>query len=173
MPDMYRSPSLETNMAYIDMNTGDTLQANRLPVKGSIARGFMPYPYANDTSGYANAGKFLHNPYPKNIANLAEGEALYGKYCVHCHGASGAGDGLVGGKLPGPPPPYSGSGLKNLPEGKIFHTITYGKGMMGPHASLLSQQERWKVVMFVQKLQNPAAAEAAAPAADSTAVAKK
>lgn len=173
MPDMYRSPSLETNMAYIDMNTGDTLQANRLPVKGTIARGFMPYPYANDTSGYANAGKYLHNPFPKSDVNLAEGEALYGKFCVHCHGATGQGDGLVGGKLPGPPPPYSGSGLKNLPEGKIFHSITYGKGMMGSHAAQLSQQERWKVVMFVQKLQNPGGAEAAAPAADSAGVATK
>jgi mono/diheme cytochrome c family protein len=108
MPDMYRSPSLETNMAYIDMNTGDTLQANRLPVKGTIARGFMPYPYANDTSGYSAAGKFLHNPFAKTEANLAEGEALYGKFCVHCHGAAGAGDGLVGGKLPGAPPSYTG-----------------------------------------------------------------
>jgi mono/diheme cytochrome c family protein len=155
MPDMYRSPSLETNMAYIDMNTGDTLQANRLPVKGTIARGFMPYPYPNDTSGYANAGRYLHNPLYKNEANLAEGEALYSKFCVHCHGASGAGDGLVGGKLPGAPPSYFGPALKNLPEGKIFHTITYGKGLMGSHASQLSQEERWKVVMYVQKLQNP------------------
>lgn len=175
MPDMYRSPSLETNMAYIDMNTGDTLQANRLPVKGTIARGHMPYPYANDTSGYAAAGKFLHNPYAKSDKNLAEGEALYGKFCVHCHGASGAGDGLVAGKLPGPPPSYSGP-LKGLPEGKIFHSITYGKGMMGGHASQLTQEERWKVVLFVQKLQNPnggATAEAPAAATDSAAVAAK
>ena len=170
MPDMYRSPSLETNMAYIDMNTGDTLQANRLPVKGTIARGFMPYPYGNDTTGYGNAGRYLHNPFPKTEANLAEGQELYGKFCVHCHGASGAGDGLVGGKLPGAPPSYSGP-LKNLPEGKIFHSITYGKGLMGPHAPLLNQQERWKVVMYVQKLQNPGGAEAAAPKADSTATA--
>ena len=45
MPDMYRSPSLESNMAYVDMNTGDTLQANRMPVAGTIARGYMPYAY--------------------------------------------------------------------------------------------------------------------------------
>ena len=36
-----------------------------------------------------------------------------------------------------PPPPYSGS-LKDLPEGKMFHTITYGKGVMGSHASQLN-----------------------------------
>jgi mono/diheme cytochrome c family protein len=155
MPDMYRSPSLESNMAYTDLNTGDTLQANRLPVAGTIARGYMPYLYGNDTAGYANAGRYLHNPFSKNDANLKQGEELYGKFCVHCHGAGGAGDGLVGAKLPGAPPSYSGPALKNLPEGKIFHSITYGKGLMGSHASQLTQEERWKLVMYVQKLQGP------------------
>jgi mono/diheme cytochrome c family protein len=160
MPDMYRSPSLETNMTYT-ISTGDTLQSNRTPVAGTIARGYMPYAYANDTAGYGNAGRFLHNPFPKTEANLKQGEELYGKFCVHCHGATGQGDGLVGSKLPGPPPPYNGGALKNLPEGKIFHTITYGKGLMGSHASQVNQEERWKLVMYVQKLQHEG--EAAAP----------
>jgi hypothetical protein len=56
--------------------------------------------------------------------------------------------------------------LKNLPEGKIFHSITYGKGLMGAHNSLLSQEERWKLVYYVQKLQGP---KETAPA-DSAAV---
>ncbi len=167
MPDMYRSPSLESNMAYTSLETGEVKQANMLPVKGTIARGYLPYIYANDTSGYANAGRFLHNPLAKTEANLKQGEELYGKFCVHCHGASGQGDGLVGNKLPGAPPSYSGA-LKTLPEGKIFHSITYGKGLMGPHAPLLTQEERWKVVLFVQKLQNPGGA-AAPPAAEANA----
>lgn len=154
MPDMYRSPSLETNMAYLDMNTGDTLQANRLPAEGSIARGYMPYEYANTPEGYESAGTDLHNPLAKNTINLADGEALYNTYCDHCHGKTGNGDGKVADKLPGPPPPYSGK-LKDLPEGKIFHSMTYGKGLMGAHASQLSKEERWKVAMYVQKLQNP------------------
>jgi mono/diheme cytochrome c family protein len=87
---------------------------------------------------------------------------IYGKFCVHCHGASGAGDGKVADKLPGPPPAYSGA-LKNLSEGKIFHSITYGKGTMGSHSSQLTQEERWKLVYFVQKLQGPKEA----PVADS------
>ncbi|MDO9187629.1 MAG: cytochrome c [Bacteroidia bacterium] len=162
MADMYRSPSLESNMSYTSLTDSTVMQANRLPVEGSIARGFMPYMYANDTAGYANAGRFLHNPLEKNEINLKKGEELYGKFCVHCHGAAGAGDGLVGAKLPGAPPSYTGAALKNLPEGKIFHSITYGKGLMGPHASLLDKEERWKIVQYVQKLQNP---EGAAPAA--------
>ena len=83
-----------------------------------------------------------------------EGEALYGKFCVHCHGAAGLGDGKVGAKLPGPPPAYNGA-LKDLPEGKIFHSITYGKNSMGNHASILNTQERWTLVHYVQKLQGP------------------
>ncbi len=79
---------------------------------------------------------------------------LYGKYCVHCHGATGGGDGKVGAKLPGPPPAYNVA-LKDLPQGKIFHSITYGKGTMGAHQSLLTQEERWKLVYYVQKLQGP------------------
>lgn len=162
MADMYRSPSLETNMAYTSLTDSTVMQANRLPVAGTIARGFMPYIYGNDTTGYGNAGRYLHNPLAKNEINLKQGEELYGKFCVHCHGAAGQGDGLVGAKLPGAPPPYTGAALKNLPEGKIFHSITYGKGLMGPHASLLDKDERWKIVQYVQKLQNP---EGAAPAA--------
>lgn len=157
MPDMYRSPSLESNMAYekiVDgQQTTDTLQANRLPVARTIARGFMPYPYANDTAGYGQAGRLLKNPFEKTEANIIQGEILYGKFCVQCHGISGQGDGLVALKLPGAPPSYTGPVLMALPEGQMFHTLTYGKNLMGSHASQLTVDERWKLVMFVQKLQ--------------------
>lgn len=157
MPDMYRSVALEGNMAYVKINdgveTGDTIQANRLPVSGTIARGFMPYPFPNTNEGYEAAGANLKNPIANNEANLKEGEVLYGKYCVHCHGASGAGDGKVAAKLPGPPPPYSDK--KDLPDGKMFHSIYYGKNLMGSHASQLNKEEIWKVILHIRKLQFP------------------
>jgi len=150
MPDMYRSPSVEVyneNHMYIDS------MGSRLPVEGTIPRGFMPYSYANDTAGYAAAGRELKNPVASTPEVLTDGEELYGKFCVQCHGTSGGGDGLVAAKLPGAPPAYSGA-LKSLPEGKIFHSMTYGKGLMGSHASQLTQEERWKLVHYVQKLQH-------------------
>jgi mono/diheme cytochrome c family protein len=171
MPDMYRSPSLESNMAYVTIQdgkeTGDTLQANRLPVSGSIARGQMPYAYSNTAEGYEAAGVNLKNPLANNDANLKEGEVLYGKFCVHCHGAAGEGDGKVGLKLPGPPPAYSA--LKALPDGKMYHTITYGKGLMGSHASQITPEERWKTVLYIRKLQFPNGQNATA---DSSVTAK-
>jgi mono/diheme cytochrome c family protein len=154
MPDMYRSPSLE----YYAVHTvdGDTVYNAMHPAKGSVARGFVPYGYQNTPEGYEAAGLNLRNPLASSNREVfeKEGEVLYGKFCVHCHGAAGAGDGKVSAKLPGPPPAYNGA-LKNLPEGKIFHSITYGKNSMGSHASQLTQEERWKLVYYVQKLQGP------------------
>lgn len=154
MPDMYRSPSLE----YYSTHTVDGQEEfnAKEPVKGTVARGYLPYVYSNTSDGYEQAGLNLKNPLTAKSREEyeKEGEVLYTKFCVHCHGASGAGDGKVAGKLPGPPPAYNGT-LKNLPEGKIFHSITYGKGMMGSHASQLTQEERWKLVYYVQKLQGP------------------
>ncbi len=160
MPDMYRSPSVE--YYGIHVINGDTLYNAMMPVKGTIARGYVPYVYANTPEGYEQAGLYLKNPIVYSEAVEKQGEDLYGKFCVHCHGATGGGDGKVGLKLPGAPPSYSGP-LKNLSEGKIFHSITYGKGLMGNHASILTQEERWKLVYYVQKLQGPKAA-----ATDST-----
>jgi len=43
--------------------------------------------------------------------------------------------------------------MQDMPAGKIYHTIMYGLNAMGSHASQLSPDERWKVVMYVQQLQ--------------------
>lgn len=155
MPDMYRSPSLEA-YNYLVTNGGDTILSARTPVSGTVSRGNRPGLPAGCTY---DAADNLKNPLPevsKNAGMYAEaGKELYEKYCIHCHGATGAGDGKVGAKLPGPPPAYNGAQLKNLSEGKIFYSITKGKGLMGSHASQLSVEERWKVVCYVQQLQGP------------------
>jgi hypothetical protein len=72
---------------------------------------------------------------------------------MHCHGEAGKGDGKISqnGFINGIPD-YT-TKLKDLPEGKMFHSITYGKGLMGRHAGLLSQYERWQVIEWVKCLQ--------------------
>ncbi|MFL5752671.1 MAG: c-type cytochrome [Bacteroidia bacterium] len=162
MPDMYRSQGLR----YYGEHTlnGDTLQIARKPVEGTISRDHLPS--IPKGMSYEDAGLYLKNPLTLNAENDQDGDVLYGKFCVHCHGDAGKGDGKVGQKLPGPPPAYDGP-LKNLPEGKIYYSISKGKGTMGPHELLLSAEERWKLVLHVQKLQGPKVA-----ATDSTKVAE-
>lgn len=168
MPDMYRSNSLEYYSVH-PLN-GDTLMTAKQPVAGTIARGHLPaIPPGMD---YEKAGLYLKNPIALNESSLKDGEALYGKFCVHCHGDAGKGDGKVSAKLPGAPPAYDGT-LKNLSEGKIFYSISNGKGMMGAHASQLSVEERWKLVLYVQKLQGPKAVDTTSAAPVAVAELKK
>jgi mono/diheme cytochrome c family protein len=159
MPDMYRSPSYETYS--INPLFADSLSA-RTPVSGTITQGEWPHqgsivnalPYArkNSPEEYAAAAADK-SPLDSSAIHAIQGKAIYEKMCMHCHGEKGEGDGkLIGtGKFP-PPPAYNGP-LKALEEGKMFFTITYGKGLMGAHASQLSKEDRWKVIRYVQELQ--------------------
>jgi len=174
---MYRSSSYEQNSE--NPNFADSM-TNRKPVAGTISQGWIanseysvikaPYAHRNDSLGYETAGQTLRNPFPATDAVIAQGKERYEKFCVHCHGASGMGDGSVVamGNFP-PPPAYNSAQLKNLSEGKMYHAIQYGKGMMGSHASQLTAEERWKIIRYVQTLQNPGGAAAVKPASsDST-----
>ena len=158
MPDMYRSPSYETyseNPLFTNNSTA------RKPVEGTIARGFMPFEYTNSTEDYLRAGVNLENPLEKNSKNLSDGEALYVMFCAHCHGKNGDGKGSISHPLYSAIPSYSdevmirrtGSSMKNLKDGHIYHAITYGLNAMGPHASQINDNERWKIIMYVNQLQ--------------------
>lgn len=150
MPDMYRSPSYEDNSSnplFADSMT------DRLPVKGTVPVGFTPDPFPNTPEGWTNAAEYWKDPFPASPEIVAQGKAIFDIYCIHCHGATGMGDGKVAAKLPGPPPPYSGPQLKNITEGEMYQTLEYGKGLMGSHASQLTVEERCKVIRYVQTLQ--------------------
>lgn len=155
MPDMYRSPSIETYVDYGELRGkqgNDSIinsMSARLPVEGSIPRGFQPYGYENTPEGYEMAGQNLKNPIAYTDAVLADGKELYGMFCVHCHGKTGQGDGSLVERDKFPPIPTKFSATLELSEGKMFHTITYGKGLMGSHASQLRQDERWKLVHYI------------------------
>jgi mono/diheme cytochrome c family protein len=157
MPDMYRSPSYETNSSNPNFKDGMT---DRQPVAGTIPVGFVPFAYPNTIEGYQAASAEwkiaadMHNP-----ENLTEGKRLYESYCIHCHGAEGNGDGPVVQAGFAPPPSYSkgnssrGGKMADLTDGKIYHTIMYGLNLMGSHASQLLPDERMKIVMYVHELQ--------------------
>lgn len=159
MPNMYRSPSLET----YGQNTvfSDSLNA-RTPVKGTIARGYLStFYYDGSLKEYLDAGNNALNPMEKNDANLNDGKKLYSMFCKHCHGEFGAGGGSITHPIYSAIPHYNDGKLlrranvpmNQLKAGHIFHAITYGLNAMGPHSSQLSEEERWKIVLYVQELQ--------------------
>ncbi|MDG1765597.1 MAG: cytochrome c [Flavobacteriales bacterium] len=168
MPDMYRSPAVEAYVDYgedpyykteeVAKSQRNTISA-RKPVEGTIAQvksgDFnMPYAYPNTDEGYAAAGANLTSPLATNQENIEAGMEIYQIMCTHCHGEKGEGDGAISrnGLIKGIPS-YTGK-LKDLPVGNIYHTLQYGKGLMGSHASQMTQKERWQVIEYVKVLQN-------------------
>ncbi|MCV9387667.1 c-type cytochrome [Reichenbachiella ulvae] len=124
----------------------------RTTVANTVRRGeSLPYRIPKDSIDLA--GRVMKNPLPETDEVLAEGKVLFTRFCWHCHGDQGLGDGPVGQIFKGVTP-YNSRAVKDKPEGHIFHVITHGKGRMGSHASQLSIEERWKIVRYVQTLQN-------------------
>ncbi|MTI22835.1 cytochrome c [Fulvivirga sp. RKSG066] len=133
----------------------------RVPPANSVPRknaGYiLPYRIPKDSLDYA--ARTLQNPLTEDKeALLAEGNVLYSRYCNHCHGPNGEGDGPVAGTedkvVFAGIANLQGAAYQNITEGHIFHVISQGKGLMGAHGSQVSQEDRWKIAMYVKKLQN-------------------
>ncbi len=164
MPDMAHSVAYETYSANPVFKDSIT---NRIPVKGSIPlyqgnvgqlNHFKPYKYSNSVSGYDSAGAFVKSPLANDSIQLTEGKRLFNIYCSPCHGAGGKGNGSIvenpNIKNTYPPPPsYFSDNLLALPEGKMFHSVHYGRNLMGSYASQLDQKQIWMVIGYIRSMQ--------------------
>ncbi len=176
MPDMYRSPAIETYVDYGEVRTWqyDTSLTNRqsalLPPMGTIAfsenaedvQFNLPYKRLPSNAMIAshslasleyNDGDYEAsvadvNPLPLTQCNVEKGKELYNRFCTHCHGEKGAGDGKVSMNENINPP---ATAFKRA-DGQMFYSITYGKGVMGAHASQLNQKERWQVINYIKSM---------------------
>ncbi len=151
MPNMYETVSYEPYGAYeVFVNE----QEAKLPVEGTVSRGWKPYEYENSPDGYTAAKTELQNPLPYTEDNFAEGKALYTIYCAVCHGDKGDGKGILveREKFLGIPS-YSDAG-RAITEGSVYHVMYYGLNAMGSYASQTSIDERWKIDHYVMYLKS-------------------
>ena len=149
---------------------------SRLPVAETQARGFNPagessiggipeYEFGG-TPDYYHTGQingFYGTGMPEQLKLTAEnahelitrGKERYGIYCAVCHGSSGNGLGMTSN--------YGVPGIANLqlpafgeesyPDGRLYHTITNGKGMMSGYGYNIPVNDRWAIVAYVRTLQ--------------------
>ncbi len=173
-PNMYHSPAYDPLKQITDEHAGMWLSNRadgkgefynsnpynphhineRVPPANTVRRTknhILPYEVPKDSINYAS--KYVHNPLDSSKEIVEEGKQLFLVYCQHCHGEEGHGDGLVGQVYKGVPA-YNVGVTKTLSEGHIFHVITYGIRRMHSHASQVSIEDRWKIVRYVQVLQN-------------------
>ena len=128
----------------------------RAPVQGTVRQirsgeaHYLPYRLPKDSLSLA--ARTIRNPLDSTESVIRSGKVLYERFCKHCHGETGEGDGLVGKVFKGVPS-YTSRAVQNVPEGHIFHVITHGKGRMKAHSSQIGYTDRWKIVRYVQTLQ--------------------
>jgi mono/diheme cytochrome c family protein len=180
MPDMGESRAYETYVSTTDLDSHG-IKYTRMPVAGTIKRGdVFPFPLAKDKAGDSTnyiLAKQVTNPIPKLEAkDMAEAERLYMVHCGICHGSKLDGNGPLynGGNGPFAAAPknlVADAVVKDMPDGQMFYSITYGKGQMGPYGPQLSTKQRWMIVNYINAKQVEANGGGAPAAGDSTAAA--
>ena len=147
MPEMLKSVPYDSWSPNPNFANGKTLQ---IPVAGTIARGIMPLHFEATEADAVRAGKELINPYAQtDTAAIERGRLVFKSFCMHCHGTTGAGDGMVAVRGFPPPPSLTAENAMSLPQGRMFHIITYGQGNMPSHSALVSPDDRWKVILYI------------------------
>ncbi len=149
----------------------------RLPVSQTQPRGFNPegesviggipeYEFGGQSGYYftGHVGDYFGTGMPEELKLTTEsaqelirrGEDRFAVYCTVCHGSSGDGLGITS--------QYGVPGIANLqlptfhedtyPDGRLFNTITHGKGMMGGYGYNIPVRDRWAIVAYVRTLQS-------------------
>ena len=108
--------------------------------------------------------------FPKEItvdeALVQRGQVRFNIYCAACHGYAANGDGLVNQRAIalagiGKAQWTSAKSLHDAtvsnaeknPLGRIFETISKGRGTMGPYGAQIPTADRWAIVAYVKALQ--------------------
>ena len=151
-------------------------QGARQPVTQTAPRGYQSdgatklggipeYEFSGGTGYYytGHVGDYFGMGMPEELELTAEnsvellkrGEERYNIYCSACHGVSGDGAGITG--LYGVPgianltaPPFSAA---SYPDGRMFETITKGKGLMSGYGYNIPVRDRWAIIAYVRAIQ--------------------
>ncbi len=103
---------------------------------------------------------YLRPAVPYQALSITTGAGLYRTHCASCHGATGAGDGPEGRRLPRPPADLRASHTAQHTAGDLFWWISQGipRSQMPAFGERLTVEERWDLVNFLRALSSGHAA---------------
>jgi hypothetical protein len=95
-----------------------------------------------------DANKSKASPIVFNPSTSKEGQSIYEKNCLSCHGNPGKGNYLKA--LTPPPADLATEKLQNQTDGEIFYKISEGNPIMPKFKTTLTEEERWKLVSYIR-----------------------
>jgi mono/diheme cytochrome c family protein len=161
-PDMERQPKLRPQTANGFFADG---MSSRAPVAGTIARsepihvgGQVVYPWQDSpvTTGLVTGTtNFVEiNPLPVTGELLQRGEEVFNINCAACHSRVGDGNGVpkrIGAMLT--VANLHDKRIVELPDGDLFRTVSYGKGLMQGYGANIGIADRWAAIAHLRVLQ--------------------
>ena len=146
MRDQPRYEALEASEFFPDG------QSARPHVPGTVARGQLQEDEAFYTG--RDQGRLVAElPVELNRKLLERGRERFDIYCSPCHGASGAGDGMIVQRGFRRPPSYHQDRLRDVPAGHFFDVMTHGFGAMPRYAVQIEPGDRWAIAAYIRVLQ--------------------
>lgn len=127
--------------------------AQRVPVPGTIARGYL----RDDDAFYRglnSRGELLEKaPVEVDIHFLERGRDRFDIFCSPCHSRVGDGHGILVQRGYPPPPSFHEQRIKDVSDGHIFNVITNGLRNMPSYKHQIPPEDRWAIIVYLRALQ--------------------
>jgi cytochrome c553 len=92
-------------------------------------------------------------PVPLTRDFVIRGGERYGIFCADCHGADGAGRGIIVARGFPRPVSFHTLRMRSEPAGELYTAIAHGRGVMYGFADRIGPADRWAIVAFIRALQ--------------------
>ena len=141
---------------------------DRPVVPGTVGRGYgwevksvfeedFSYPAAENPAMYSgkkdNGDWYVGFPLEVDQNLMKLGQQKFEIFCAVCHGQTGDGMGITKQYGMAATPTYHDDQKRDMTEGRMFNTITYGRNTMGSYGAKLNPKERWAIIAYVRALQ--------------------
>jgi mono/diheme cytochrome c family protein len=125
----------------------------RHPPEGTVALGLLKEDKDYWQGGADTAHYVAANPLKITAGLMERGQERYEIYCAPCHDRTGSGKGIVVQRGLLPPPSFHEDRVVAMPDGQLFHTITYGVRNMPSYGKQIPAEDRWAIVAYLRALQ--------------------
>ena len=92
------------------------------------------------------------NPVASSPEALKAGKKIFTRQCLSCHGALGKGDGAAAADLAVKPRDLTAPAVLTQTDGELFWKITTGRKPMTAFETLLTEEQRWQVILYIRTL---------------------